>query len=167
MLDLARDQVEPNYDPRLFVEGSVVSTPAGEYLRASERFGSPGFSAAELASQPDEVRALADRVLAGAFELELEPARPPGVAARRCEQRSGAGGPISIQLPPGTAVALRPRALAAASAGRFSDGEPVDLGLVVPGPEAWLTVPDDDSATPWRLAIATPLALRLCSETDP
>jgi hypothetical protein len=62
----------------------------------------------------------------------------------------------------GTGLLLRPgeftlEARAATGAevllGRFSDGLPVDLGTLRPGPGGSLTIPADRSTRPWRLGL--------------
>ena len=165
-LDLARDHVADNFDAgaaaaqldspwRALREAGAQPTRA--YLDAAQRYGSPGFTLAELARQSDADRALTDRVLAAAYGLALAPASAPPPAAE-CQQASVATIPPAttawIQAP-GAPVTLR----------RFADADSIPLGSA----EArWtqLRLPADDLAQPWELATANE-AVRICLERAP
>ena len=167
MLELARERVDPAYDPRYGVpDESVVSTPAGAYLAAAARYGSPGFALAELAREPEAIRVVADRILAGALEIQLQPAARSGAGSDRCRRTSRAGESIALELPAsGATVSVRSRAGGAVSLGRFSDAYPVELAGLEPAATARLEVPGDASSIPWRLLATGPGPIELCVET--
>jgi hypothetical protein len=164
-VELARDRVDPEFNP---VAGepalSVTPFPAGEYLAAVDRYGSPAFSPAELAREPESVREGADQVLARALDLELDRsgARPVG---KRCQRirRGAPGEAITFELPTGGAR-VRTRGGASATAGlrRFAEQPSIELGKVRPGETAALEVPPDASPTPWRMSIAAARSVEVC-----
>jgi hypothetical protein len=167
MLDLARERVSPAYDPQLFYgDVALVSTPAGEYLAAAAEFGSPGFTLTELARQTEEVRAGADRILAGAFGIRVEPSASPAHGLDRCRRLPSSAGEVAFELPlEGAVVRMRSPTAADVSLGRFSDSAPYPAGRLEPGVPATLAVPADASSTPWRVLVASPAAIQVCGET--
>ena len=70
-LELARDRVNPNLE--LTPENSDVDwlglLDAGSFLSAVDAYGSPAYSAAELASAPENARVAADKVSGAALSV--------------------------------------------------------------------------------------------------
>ncbi|MGH2591095.1 MAG: hypothetical protein ACRDGW_09910, partial [Actinomycetota bacterium] len=97
-IELARDRVDPGFvtPSALQSELRLTPRPASDFLAMIDRYGSPGFSVAELGGQSEDVRENADRILANALELRLEPSRGAGAD---CRGQRGA-----IELAPGGAV---------------------------------------------------------------
>ncbi|MEK6272612.1 MAG: hypothetical protein AABM42_08200 [Actinomycetota bacterium] len=158
-VEIARQTVAPGFT----VMSGLFPIEAGAYLSAVDAFGSPAYTQAELVSSHDPVRTAADTVLAQALRIRLAPASrvSPGAAAgrglagRRCRtvKASPAGG-TGLLLPPGE-FTLKARAATEAEVllGSFSDGLPVDLGTLRPGPGGSLTIAADRSTRPWRLGL--------------
>ncbi len=162
MLDLAGSRLATSYDPRYTVSNtSVVSTPAGPYLAAAERYGSPGFTLAELASQPEGIRAIADQILADALEVRVEPTQIPLDA--RCRRLPSADGGVQIELPQGgSGLVFRSSAPADLAVGRFAEPT-VDLGQVDQETAINLRVPEDASSVPWQALLTTSGPITVCS----
>ncbi|MGH2591096.1 MAG: hypothetical protein ACRDGW_09915, partial [Actinomycetota bacterium] len=156
MLELARDHLEPG-----FTIAGLVPVPGDTYLAAADRYGSPGFSLAELATAPETVRENADRVLASA--LGIGP-RPAG-AARGCrEPRTiGPSEARSFELPPGGAT-LRARGPddTQVTLGRFATDPTTKVGRLAPGEAATLRIPEDSSPVPWQASIPGVDSLQVC-----
>jgi hypothetical protein len=165
MVELARDHIAPGFKPRAGVQAlSVISLSATEYLAASDRYGSLAFSLPELAAQPEPIRQRADRTLARALRIGLEPSRPRP-AVRQCEviRSASPGGAVAFPLPPGGAtLAVRGDAPGKLTVGRFATAAPVDVGALQPARSATLRIPTDSSPTPWRASVTGPGAIRVC-----
>jgi hypothetical protein len=165
MVELARDQIAPGFKPRAGVQAlSVISLSATEYLAASDRYGSLAFSLPELAAQPEPIRQRADRTLARALRIGLEPSRSRP-AVRQCEVITSAspGGAVAFPLPPGGAtLATQGDAPGKLTVGRFATAATVDVGALQPARSATLRIPTDSSPTPWRASVTGPSAIRVC-----
>jgi hypothetical protein len=164
MLELARGDVDPGFDP--FADGpggGLIESPAATYLAAVDRYGSPAFSLTELEGQAESVRQEADRTLAGALDLRLE-ASPSGLPPRGCQTFSSdaPGGATGFELPPGGAI-LRARGVApmAVTLGRF--GPPsAEIGRLAPGEPAALRITVDPSSKPWLASISGADSVEVC-----
>jgi hypothetical protein len=170
-LEIAADTV----DPGLFLTPTnsgfqwVHQLDAGSYLSASERFGSPAYDQAELAAAPEPARQGADRVLATALGLRLEPTTLSPARAERCRPLDSGPGAAPVTLPPG-GVILRGAATARAEVRlrRFATEEaPVELGRLAGGRTAALAIPGDRSPVPWQLAPPPTGALEVCGPPGP
>lgn len=169
MLELAADRVEPDYiastDPNVSAIGGglFIGIPAGAYLKSVERNGSPAFTLAELRSQPEELRRIADVTLAGAIGLEAEVIQPPAGAAR-CQIFSPARDQATASFPlrPGQTV-FGPAAGRAVTVGlrRFAGKTSGTLEEVPPGAWRRLEIPPDAAPEPWQAVIDAPM--RVCS----
>ena len=106
-LEIAADHVDPGFvlTPQNSDFNYFTLVKAGPYLSASEKFGSPAYSETELAEASDSARVAADKVLAAALPVSLQPeAALPKVICRTV----GGGGPDAVvELPPG-GVTLEP-----------------------------------------------------------
>jgi hypothetical protein len=111
MLELARDEVDPNYmagaDPRVAAVGGgvYIALPAGAYLDAAADNGSIAFSLETVRRKPEELREIADATLVGALGIVTEYALP---SQRRRDCRTvpvdPATGSAWFAVPPGGAV---------------------------------------------------------------
>jgi hypothetical protein len=149
---------------------------AGAYLSAVDAFGSPAYTQVELVSSPGPARTAADEVLAKALPIGLAPASRAspraaagqGPAGRRCRtvQASPAGATALLLRPGEFTLKARAATKSGVLLGRFSDGLPVDLGTLPPGPGGSLTIPADRSTRPWRLGLRGAGPVTVC-ETPP
>ena len=108
-LDIAGSNAKPGYyrranDANLFLAFDELhdkgEPAAALYLAAARRYGAIGFSPAELSSQPESARVVADEGLVGALGLALQPARRESAGTRcfRATARAGLG--AVLRLPP-------------------------------------------------------------------
>jgi hypothetical protein len=165
MLDLARDHVDPRFRlasalPRHRFLGD---RSAADYFTVADRYGSPGFSPAELERQPEAVRERADQVLAELLGVRGAPSSVGG-PSRGCEQIPSAqpGGPIVLELPAGGASLSAAGASAKVTLARFADKPTAEVGALAPGEPATLTIPPDASPTPWLASIAGVEKVTVC-----
>lgn len=169
MLELAADRVDPEYiasaDPNVSAVGGglFIGVPAGAYLESVERNGSPAFTLAELRSQPEELRKIADVTLAGAIGLEAEVIQPPA-GADGCRVVSPTPGQATASFPlrPGQTV-FGPTGGRAVTVGlrRFADAQSGTLEKVPAGAWRRLEIPPDAAPEPWQAVIDAPM--RVCS----
>jgi hypothetical protein len=165
MLELARDNVQPDFNPiRTVPDAAPVSTPAGEYMAAVDRYGSPGFSLSELGGQSETVREGADQVLASALGLSLT---PPTRASEECRRitSDGPGAGTGFELPAGTAATMRVSDTDSAQVrvGRFASNPSAELGRLSFDQPAALRVPPDASPVPWRVSISGTSLVEVCA----
>lgn len=150
--------------PLNFVFGSVRETgrePVAAYLAAAERYGSLGYSLAEVQAASDSVRAQTDAVMVSALGLELRTAtRPPAEATCRTAIAVG-DGEARAKLPPGGAV-LEAKGGGAVKLRRFAHRRWLKIGELSPNEAAVLRVPVDRVPDPWWVSAATP-SLRVCA----
>ena len=163
-------------------ESSSFKIEAGEYLEAVDEFGSPAYSARELFESPEAARATADRVLAAALSISLEPRQTPAAPGEAPptligppEALQGSGGgclqldssatsPPLLDLPPGGA------SLVAGPAGEFqvrlrrfsATTLPIDLGSLAAGTAAEIEIPTDRSKQPWKLSLDGAGPVKVC-----
>jgi hypothetical protein len=170
MLELARPEVDPGFNSgeALGTESpfSLIDDPAAAYFEIVDRYGSLALPLDELGSEPEGVRAYADRVLAAALALRLETQPPP--TQNGCERtRSPDGGQtIALELPSGGA-SLRPKGAreVPVKLGRFASAPAAELGSLSAGEAATLTIPPDASPTPWRASLTGATAVTVCPLT--
>jgi hypothetical protein len=165
MLELARDRVDPNFDPKAALpDVSPQRVHTGAYLAGVDRYGSPAFSLSELERQADGVRHAADQILASALRLRLGPSRgrqPAGACRRLRGQPPGA--PITFEVPAGGAT-MRARAVGPAlvTVGRFGSSPSAGVGTLSSGETAQLRIASDASAKPWQASVAGATAVAVC-----
>jgi hypothetical protein len=143
--------------------GGHLPVSATSYLAAVDRFGSYAFSPDELLDQSPQIRADADRVLASAERLSLQPATGR-LGANNCTDLLS-GGPTSPavrQLRPGH-IRLEANESAEVYLGRFAPDYPVALGTLTPRSPVTLAVPRDAHPRPWRIAISSAAPVKLCT----
>ncbi len=156
------------------------------YRSVFEKYGSPAYSPAELASQPQGVRRAADTVLVRALGLRLHrienapggagPAPRPLIPARGAWKQTATGCvklPASVPAPGAMAeietsgIVIRAGdAPVSVRLGRFADGTPVALGSVPADAESALLIPPDAAgeASPvrWRIGVSGAGGVSLC-----
>jgi hypothetical protein len=162
-LEIAADRAAP--DLVLTPENSDFNyftlVKAGPYLSAADKFGSPAYSESELADAPESAKVAADKVLAAALPITLQPER--GVRTGACTTMVGTGpdAPV-VELPPeGATLRARRGQQAALGLRRYASGSfPVDPGALR-GDER-LVIPTDRSSRPWQLRIETASPVTVC-----
>jgi len=170
MIELARGRVDPDYvasdDPNVTAIGGglFIGLPAGAYLRAVERNGSPAFSLEELRRQPEELRRIADNTLVDALDLKTEYAPAPATreGCRLVPVEPGTGD-ATFTMPPGGAL-LRASGehWAEIWLRRFAtDIHSASRGRIPPRRWVKLAIPPDAAPDRWEATIGA--ALTVCS----
>lgn len=162
VLVLAGDRVSPAFDPSRDAKGlapATLTVSAGRLQGTAERFGSPGFSAAELLEQPDDFRVEADRLAALAtFTVPIDARAIP---LRGCRPLAGSRNPRMVAIDDRW-VRFSPGPRPSIALGRFADGLPVSYPATR-SPTATALGPPPDGATPaWRLRLGPGPAAELC-----
>lgn len=169
-IEIARRTVRPDFElaPEVAGAPALIDIFAGPYLEAVDEYGSPGYTEAELAAAPEEVRHWADAVLAAALPLTektLAGAYDRGGGRENCVAVPAEAAPEQeVQVDPGlTRIEVAPGAEADLTLRRFAEGEyPVSLPPVPGGSAAVLHVPRDESPRPWYLHVAASQPARVC-----
>lgn len=160
MLELARNQVEPDYsvtaDPRVAEVGGglFIGLPAGAYLDAAAHNGSIAYSLDQVRESDPELRLIADASLIGALGIEAQATSPPRkpTGCRTITVAPGAES-ASVTIHPGTTF-LRPQSENTGLwLARFAD--PPGVGIDYMQPKRWteLTIPADGAPDPWRVTV--------------
>jgi hypothetical protein len=169
--DLAAIEIAaPRVEPGFALPPEIAGTPflneieAGEYLQAVEEYGSPAYSAAELAAAPEEGRVQADLVLANALPLNIETGLAPRPVKGDCVKVDGRAGGSTLSLYPGvTAIHLPPGDEGAIHLRRFASSEfPLRTEAIPANSTTRLFVPSDRSQRPWRLVVEPAAGTRIC-----
>jgi hypothetical protein len=168
MIELAGAAARPDFAPASEVQGGTdgyLPIYAGDYLRGVAEFGGLGYSPDQVATQDEELRSLADTVLAKALGLGLTPAlvKPD---ARGCRRFSWANrrDALKLELPANGAV-LRANRPTGVEIARFADRPAVDLGDLAPGKYATLAIPPDSYEKPWRAVLRGAGRIEACPIT--
>jgi hypothetical protein len=165
-LELVRDQVDPGFNLGRDVEEASYAgaITAGPYFAATGDWGSPVEPEADLAAASEGNRAQADRVFAAALGVGLEPVREPeGPRPRNCETLQPAAGDALVvsELPSGGALIYPDGGPVTVSLRRYAQTAfPISAGTAA-GPTL-LTVPVDEAAAPWIVALGGPGPIDLC-----
>jgi hypothetical protein len=166
-IDIARNSVSPDFDPNT-TPGLQTSVPqflplrTGLYLQAVARFGSFAFSPDELLGQPPTIQEDADRLLAAAEQLALQPAsKLPGTGCTNVTAPDPFT-PAARRLSPGSTV-LEAQQPTHVQLQRFASDYPVTLADLPPGAPVSLNIPRDASTRPWRIALTGPAPVRVCT----
>jgi hypothetical protein len=133
---------------------------ARSYEQAVNRFGSPGFSLAELRAQAGAIRERVDSALANDLGLQLQSASG---AVRNCHRVAGNGqDATSVRLPSGGATLVAHGPSAPVTLRRFGSTFTAAVGTLPPNQPMMLAVPRDAAPDPWYLG--TPAdAISACS----
>jgi hypothetical protein len=161
-VDIARDTVDPGFVLTEEIAGTpYVHVAAGNYLTAVDQFGSPGDTPEEIAAAPEDARAAADRVLAGALGLHVTPATagPSGGACRTVDATAAppievGAGELTISGSRSAHAELRLRRFATQSF-------PIGAGKVGARPVS-ITIPQDRSDVPWQVQLSGRGEVRVC-----
>jgi uncharacterized membrane protein len=162
-LEIASEHVDPEFvlTPENSDFNYFTLVKAGPFLSAAEKFGSPAYSEPELATAPEGARVAADKVLAAALPIALQPGRGPGT--RGCTTVVGPRPDAQVvELPPGgVTLSARPSFPASLGLRRYaSESFPVDPGALR-GNER-LVIPADRSSRPWQLQIMSSSPVTVC-----
>lgn len=175
-VEIARDTVEPDFVLSEDIADTVyVHVEAGPYLSASDDFGSPAYSPAELSESPEPARFAADKVLFSALRIEFSPVpakQVPGdrpvdaearghaaVPARACRSVAPDDSGRTLLTLPRRGVLLRAIGgpIRNIRVRRFAtDRFPIDFQRGLPsGGAAALPIPPDRAAMPWKAELET------------
>ncbi len=139
----------------------ILGVTLGPYLEAVEEYGSPALDTETLAAEEEPVKNTVDSTFAELYGLRATEAGRP--ATRGCVVVPP-GAPSTVELVPGGAVVVAPRALTALALRRYSAVSfPIDLGEIVAGSPAEIRIPADGSDVPWTLAVTSEAPARACS----
>jgi hypothetical protein len=168
MLELARDRVDPGYQPgtdaQVTALGGAVFIPlsASNYLRAADEVGSLAYSLDRIREAKLGLRQIADATLVGALNLALSAADPPADPGACPSSRDGRPRrSVFFFLPRGGALlgSLTERPVGI-SVGRFGAGGPgVPLGRLEPREWANLRIPADAAADRWWVTVDGPVSV--------
>jgi hypothetical protein len=166
-LEIARKTVPPEFGfaPEIAGTGALIDIEAGKYFEATEEFGSPAYSQAELEGAQPQGRRQADILLSHA--LPITAATEVGVTgnAEGCTAAGGASGApeveligeeVRIEVPPGTEAKPELR--------RFSDPQefPVSLSPIPAESVMVVHIPADESPRPWFLHVQSSRQVQVC-----
>lgn len=167
-LEIARGTAGPAFylAPDWAGTPSLINVNAPEYFAAVDEYGSPAYSAAELAAAPEPGRVHADLTLAAALPITTAVAAgatPPGTGCVVVPGGAGAGG-REVRVSPGvTRIDLGPGPPATLSLRRFAVGEyPVETTPAPGAAVTELTIPVDRSQRPWFLRVEADQTARVC-----
>jgi hypothetical protein len=145
--EIARDTIDPAFVLDGVSEPVQVFGDAELYFSASDEFGSPAYSEAELLDAPEAAREAADKTRVAAHGITAAPTATPGAG---CETATA---PVSVALgPPGATVAAQDAAVTL-TLRRFADANGAALGQVPAGDARLIEIPADRSEQPWHLQI--------------
>jgi hypothetical protein len=166
-IEIAERTVDPAFalPPEIAGTSFLNEIEAGEYLQAVREYGSPAYTAAELAKAPEEGRVQADVVLVNALPVTIE-AGAASARSRGCTSVPGGGAGVPpLPVRPGlTRIALDPGGAGTVRLRRFAGEEyPLEAGALAGGSTTLLRVPPDRSARPWRLQVEAAQPARVCS----
>jgi len=167
-IEIAAGSVEPGFrlPPEIAGTSFLNEIEAGEYLTAVREYGSPAYTAGELADAPEAGRRQADLVLANALPLSIELNAPGAAPGGRCLEVPGGAAEDGPPLPlrPGvTTVEFGPGAPGTIRLRRFArTGYPLVSEGIVGGSTTRLSVPRDRSARPWLLRAEAAQGATVC-----
>jgi hypothetical protein len=171
IMDIARPVINPAYAPQAgeIGTGAMIEVHAAFYFQLEDEYGTPGWSASQIAGATEPTRHDADVSLASAEGLKVTPgggswsqAAPAGVKCATFEGSGGTQVPLSvgantIELAPGPAAHLFLR--------RFAANEfPAELGTVQGGSVGELKISRDEAGEvyPWYLLVEAGQQARVC-----
>ncbi len=167
-LELARGIVPSNF--KLTQQNSGVDylglLEAGPYFSAVDAYGSPAYSAGELASAPPAARGAGDKVSAAAMGIRLQPGgrAQPGT----CVQLDPATAPAIVAVPAEGVVLRASMAGTGVAVRRYAtDSFPVALGPLAARRMELLRIPADRSARTWSAQLSGGGAVTACRAQAP
>jgi hypothetical protein len=167
-MEIARDTIAPTFTlASLEVAGtaSLALIEAQKYFEAVDRWGSPAYTPAELATAPAVGRHFADIVLSQALPVSTSTTvgeYQGGAAPENCATVEP-GGP-EVRLSPGfTRIEVAPGPHASFALRRFATGEyPVATEGADGESTTLLTIPRDRANQPWFLHVEASQPVRVC-----
>jgi hypothetical protein len=163
-IEIARDTVQPSFATN-DVAHFPAGIPAGVYLQAVDRYGSPAYTPAQISSAPDAVRVAADGVLVRAESLRLE--LTPGAVTKNgsCHtvDPTKSTRRYVVELPATGLLVKAGSTNTQIGARRFAQTGLTPLKPLRPGEEATLTAVHDRVSLPWRIAVTSKAAFVLCA----
>jgi hypothetical protein len=139
-------------------DGYLNGVTADRYFAETRAHGTPAFySAAQIAASPLAQRQGVDSVLAAAYGLAAQGARPRpiGNCARLSAAVAGAGAAAPLRPGP-TQITNLSRYPLVVGASRFASGQwPVYIAFLAPRSTKQVTVPTASSASGWRVSFST------------
>jgi hypothetical protein len=180
-MEIARDTVEPGFllDASL-VDTNQVYVSADRYLPAVDDYGSPAYTAAELAVAPEHARVAADKTLGAALRLTFTrgtgPPRADGIAPEPVIPTAArTDGACAFVAPPTEAPAVLRLAPGGADFVTRGPGEttvrlrryatasfPITGGTLRGDDTAAVEIPTDRSTEPWELELTGSQPVRVC-----
>jgi hypothetical protein len=156
-LELSTPSTDPNFAPEEFEgEGDVTAvtlawdngvfkeSPTADYLSMVGEHGTIGFSESELRAESDYVRTIADRYLAAALGLRLEP-----VPAEEAPCRPTGPARSVFVVDPGQELILAADGEAPVFVRRFADAIGAEIGTLTADSPATLRLPPDELEGQW------------------
>lgn len=154
--EIARDTIDPSFVLDGVAEPVQVFGDAEMYLSASDEFGSPAYTEAELLNAPEAAREAADSTLVAALGIATASAVPPG---RGCETATA---PVSVTLGSPGATVVAQDGEVSLSLLRFADVNGAAIGSVPAGEARLIEIPGDRSEQPWRLQLGGSGRIAVC-----
>jgi hypothetical protein len=185
-LELARDELGPDYVARWFPGYPFVQLRAGSYLEAAEQYGSPADTPEEIAAAPEPARLAADTELVSIHSVRLRASAAPPELGAAPEVISSTGGELSErascvrfrpdpagsdETPPALDVTVPAAGLllrserggATVGVRRFAEGFSRPLtNTLAPSASAALRIASDSDARPWRARVIPQERVRVC-----
>jgi hypothetical protein len=138
--------------------GFLLGVTAGQYRDATQRYGSPAYTRAELASAPRRVRQAADRTLVAALGLDVADAAPGGECVALPPGRHEIDGDALAVVIDAADAPVRVRL---GVAGRGAVLRPVEAGT-----RGLVRAPDLGHGTRWVLRLRVKGSARICDAPD-
>jgi hypothetical protein len=167
-IEIAAGSVDPAFTlpPGIAGTSFLNEIEAGEYLTAVREYGSPAYTAGELADAPEAGRRQADLVLANALpvSIEADAADAAAVSGDCVEVPGGGPGAPPVSLRPGvTTVEFAPGGPGTIRLRRFArSAYPLVSEGIAAGSTTRLDVPRDRSARPWQLQAEAAQGATVC-----
>jgi hypothetical protein len=158
MLELARDRVDPDFDPGV---DFLVPVSAATYFTVVDHYGSLGLPLPELERESEPVREQADQTLAAALGLRLKPTAAGARGECREERAAAPGGGVAFELPTGGA-SLRATDSGELTVGQFGSTPSARVGSLSPRETSTLRIPADSSPKPWHASVTAVRSMEVC-----
>jgi hypothetical protein len=178
-LEIARDRIVfPVRLDEAIADTAYVGVDSRTFLSATDTYGSPADTPAEIAAAPEPARVAADKVLARALGVSFAPTSappspagpPPQLAAPVGAEVSAAGSCLVVaapgailRLPPGGASVRASLSGAGIALRRFATASfPVAAVPLAKGQTGVARIPTDRAAEPWELALRSQAPVTVC-----
>jgi hypothetical protein len=128
----------------------------GDYLVAAARYGSIGYSPAQVRGLAEPLRELTDQALVQSLGLALTPSTRSAPRRDCVELGSSPGATPSLELAPGETAVLESDQAAAVKVGRFAGTPSAAVGTLQPDEAMALTFPAEGIPDPWHVSSVAP-----------